>query len=99
MPGPAKFVALLLLLCLAAGLNLWFTEWGTNLEGAPILTVQLDPEYPWSTGMSPGFGLYSPVSLGSAPWISMGFGVLGPLVCFGVMAYILVRVDPKTTGS
>ena len=98
MPTPVKFFCLLLLLGLAAGLNLWFTEWGTDLEGAPILTIQLDPEYPRTTGMSSGFGIYSPVSLGATPWISMCFGIIGPLICFGVMAYILVRIDPKASG-
>ena len=98
MPKTAKLVGLVLLLCLAAGLNLGFTEWGTDLEGSPILTIQLDPEYPPTASTAHGFGLYSPVSLGSTPWISMCFGLMAPLICFGVMTYILVRMNPKETG-
>ncbi len=99
MPIPVKFVYLLLLLCLATGLNVWFTEWGTDLAGAPILTIQLDPEPQAAAGLSHGFGLYSPASLDSTPWISMCFGLMAPLLCFGVMAYILVRLAPKATES
>jgi len=99
MPNPAKLVCLLLLFCLAAGLNLWFTEWGSDLEGAPILTIQLSPEYPQTGDISHGFGIYSPVSIGSTPWIPMCFGLITPLICFGVMGYILVRMAPKATEA
>lgn len=96
---PVTFVYLLLLLCMAAGLNLWFTDWGTDLEGAPILTIQLEPESPLTASESHGFGIYSPVSLVSTPWIPMSFGLFAPLICFGAMVYILVRLDPKATES
>ena len=99
MPSPVKFICLVLLLCLAAGLNLWFTEWGTDLEGAQILTIQLDPESPQIASKSHGFGIYSTVSLRSTPWISMCLGLFAPLICLGVMVYILVRMDTKANGS
>ena len=96
MPGSAKIICLFLLLAVAIGSNLLFTKWGSDLEGAPVLTIRLGTEHP-SAARVHGFGLYSPVSLEEAPWMSMSLGLLLPLACIGMIVYILVRLDSKAT--
>ena len=94
-----KFVSLLLLFFLAIGLNLFLTKWGTDLEGVALLTIRLDAGNPLAGSGTPGFGCYSAHSPGDTAWISMCFGLFVPLICIGLISYILVRMDSRAAGS
>ena len=96
-PDQPKIICLFVLLVLAIGSNLLFTTWGSNLDGTPVLTIRLGTEPPSTTAKAHGFGLYSPVSIEEAPWMSMSLGLLLPLACIGMIVYILVRLDSKPT--
>ena len=91
MTALRRTILVLILLGVAIGLNLTFTQWGIEESGPAILTIRLEPTLETTLGETRRMGLFAAPFVADSPWISLVAGLLVPLMLIGTMVYLLAR--------